>query len=214
MINKRVLIIVFLLSSCALYSQNTLPKATQVLEKTTRKYNGLSAFSIDFKITTTAMEKNIHSFSGVLFVKKDKYFLTFEDQVMANDGKICWNYQSNSNEATLFEAEDDEFMIFHPIQILNNWSNDYSTKIIREENLQQKMVILVDFTPKEKTNFSKLRLFIDKETSYIKQVIIYDVEGMTITYTVTKFTPNISIPDAKFTFNKNDYPNVQVIDMR
>jgi outer membrane lipoprotein-sorting protein len=214
MINKRFFVLLFVFASYTLYAQNTHFQANSVLEKTAKKYNELSTFSLDFKINIEEAEKNINSFTGVLFVKKDKYYLTFEEQVLANDGNLFWNYQSNSNEATLFDADEDELILFHPLTILNNWSNDYTASVRREENLQKKMTVLVDLIPKQKTSFIKLRLFIDKETSYIRQIIIYENERMTITYTITKFTPNTPISDAKFTFNKNDFPNVQVIDMR
>jgi chaperone LolA len=214
MIIKKIILIVFFIASCTLYAQSSLPQAASVLEKTAQKYNELSAFSLDFKFTMTAMEINIHNFNGKLWVKKDKYYLMFDDQIMANDGKTCWNYQKTTNEATLFDAEDDEFMIFHPVQIINNWSNEYSAKVTNEEVFKQKMVVLVDLTPKKTASFNRLRLFIDKETSYIKQIIIHENEGITMTYTITKFTPNMPVSDAKFTFKKNDYPNVQVSDMR
>ena len=206
--------LLFFFAVCMIFAQGMLRQTASALEKTAQKYNKLAAFALDFKLDMVAMEKNIHNFTGVLLVKQEKYYLTFEDQIIANDGKISWNYQKSINEATLFEAEDDEFMLFHPLKILNNWNTEYSAKVINEEKLQQKTMILIDLTPKKKTFFNKLRLFIDKETNYIQQIIINNADGMTMTYTITKFSPNPPVTDAKFSFNKNDYPNVQVSDMR
>ncbi|MDR0206981.1 MAG: outer membrane lipoprotein carrier protein LolA [Bacteroidales bacterium] len=211
---KGFLFLVFFLAFCALNAQNPFQSTATILDKTAKKYDQLSTFSLDFKIELSAMDNKIHSFIGKLWVKKEKYYLTFEDQIMANDGQICWNYQQTNNEVTLFDAEDDEFMMFHPTQILNNWSKDYSAKWIREEKLQQKTVILLDLTPKKKTSFNTLRLFIDKETSYIQQIVMSDENGMSILYSITKFTLNTPISDEKFVFNKKVYPNVQISDMR
>ena len=211
---KKIFLILFFFASCSLWAQTVPPQASAIMEKTVQKYNTLSAFSFDFSVNIENPKKEIENFTGVLFVKKEKYFLTFEDQIIANNGKISWNYQKSTNEASLFDADEDDFSIYHPSKLLDNWNNEYEAKVIREEEQQKKQVILVDLSPKKKSSFYKIRLFIDKTTSYIQKLMMYEMDGTTITYTITKFTPNVTIDDAKFTFNKNDYPDVQINDMR
>ena len=210
---KNFLPLVFCVSG-VLFAQNNTHSVTSVMEKTVKKYNLLSAFAFDFTLNIDEGDKRIDSFSGVLIVKKNNYYLTFDDQVMANDGTIMWNYQKDTNEASVFDAEDDEFSIFHPLKLLNNWEKEYNAKFMREEELNNQKMNIIDLTPKKKSPFYKIRLFIDQKSSYIQQIIMYDMGGTTLTYLVTKFTPNLAVADTKFSFNKKDYPNVQVIDMR
>jgi len=214
MINKRIFFAFLFFASGALIAQNAASPVTAIVEKAAQKYSALSTFSLEFKVHVEENEKTIQNFNGVLWVKKDRYFLTFEDQIIANDGTIMWNFQKNTNEVALFEAEDDDFSMFHPTKMLNNWSKEYTAKFIREDELQKKQVNIVDFTPRKNSPFYKIRLFIDKSTSYIQQIMMYEMDGPTITYTITKFTPNAVIPDTKFTFNKSDFPGVEVVDMR
>jgi outer membrane lipoprotein-sorting protein len=210
----KTLITILFLFSGVLFAQNTPPSAISIMEKTAQKYNALSALALDFSMNIEVSGKKTHNFDGVLLVKKEKYYLTFEDQIVANDGTTMWNYQKNTNEASIFEAEDDEFMMFHPLTMLKNWNKEYSAKFIREEELQKKKVNIIDLTPKKQSQFYKIRLFIDKTTSYIQQVMMYETDNTTLTYTVTKFTPNAEVADTKFNFNKRDFPDVQVSDMR
>jgi outer membrane lipoprotein-sorting protein len=212
--NKNFFLIILLFASCSLSAQSTPPQAASVMGKTVQKYNALSAFSFHFSVNVEDNKKQTKNFTGVLWVKKDKYLLTFEDQIIANDGKMAWNFQKNSNEASIFDVDEDDFSIYNPAQLLNNWNNEYDAKVIREEELQKKQVILVDLSPKKKSSFYKIRLFIEKTTSYIQKMMMYEMDGTTITYTITTFTPNATIEDHKFTFNKNDYPDVQINDMR
>jgi outer membrane lipoprotein-sorting protein len=86
--------------------------------------------------------------------------------------------------------------------------------VIREEEFQKKQVTLIDLSPKKKSSFYKIRLFIDKSTSYIQKMMLYEMDGTVISYTITTFIPNAVLEDAKFTFNKNDYPDVEINDMR
>jgi len=203
---------VFCISS-ALFAQNAAPSALPIMEKSVKKYNALSAFSFDFTLNIEENDKKTNSFSGTLLVKKEKYFLTFDEQIIANDGTIMWNYQKDIHEASIFDADDD-FSIFHPLKMLNNWDKDYAAKFIREEELKNNKMSIIDLTPKKKSPFYKVRLLIDTTTSYIQQIMMYDIDGTTLTYTVMKFKPNVEVSDEKFTFNKNDYPNVQINDMR
>jgi len=213
-LKKKTFLIVLFFFTCSLFAQNANLPVAPIIEKTAQKYHTLSAFSIDFKMSMENNKKKIQSYEGVLLVKKDKYFLTIEDQLIANDGIVMWNYQKSINEVSIFDAEDDDFAIFHPAKMLHNWNKEYDAKFIREEESLKKMMIIVDLKPKKRSSFYKIRLFIDKNTSYIQQIKMYDWDETTITYTVTKFTPNATIADAKFIFNKNDYPDVQINDMR
>ena len=214
MLNKNFFIIVLFFVTCSLWAQNTTIQVAPIIEKTLQKYNTFSSFSLDFKVNIEDKKKNIQKYEGVLLVKKEKYFLTFENQIIANDGATMWNYQESINEVSFFEAEDDDFAIFHPAKMLSNWKNEYDAKFIREEEFQKKQTAIVDLRPKKHASFYKIRLFVDKNTSYIQQIMMYEMDESTITYTITKFTPNVTIADTKFVFNKNDYPNVQVNDMR
>ena len=76
----KTLPIFFVFISGALFAQTTPPAAAPIMEKTAQKYNALSAFSLDFKMNVEADGIKIYSFEGVLLVKKEKYYLTFEDQ--------------------------------------------------------------------------------------------------------------------------------------
>jgi len=212
---KKSFFSVFFLSIIGLLmAQTNNPSAVSILEKTAQKFTSLSAFSLDFTMKIEENGKTLLSFKGTAFGKKEKYFISFDEQIIANDGKMMWNYQKNSNEVMIFDAKDDDFVVFHPNQLLSNWDKEYSVKFIREEELQKKQVSVLDLTPKKKSQFYKIRLFIDKGNSYIQQIMMYEIDGPTTTYFISKFTPNAAVTDAKFTFNKNNYPNVQVIDMR
>lgn len=213
---KKFSLIVLFFFTCSIcaQNQNANPPVNNIIEKTVQKFNALSSFSIDFKMTMENNKKIMQSYTGVMLVAKDKYFLTFDDQIIANDGTVMWNYQKSTNEASLFDAKDDEFAIFHPAKLLKNWNKEYDVKFIREEEFQKKQVNIVDFTPKKRAAFYKIRLYIDKNTSYIQQIMMYDTDNNTFTYSITKFTPNVAVAGSKFTFNKKEYPNVQVNDMR
>ena len=85
---------------------------------------------------------------------------------------------------------------------------------IKDEVQGGKTIAIIDMTPIKAKSYYKVRLNIDKIAQQITSTIVYDKNGSTYTYTVTKFTSNVPMADALFTFNKANYPGVQVNDMR
>jgi outer membrane lipoprotein-sorting protein len=213
MYKNKFLFLLFFVSG-TLFAQNIPPAALPVINRTVQKYNALNAFSFNFLMNVEENGKKSYSFEGTMLVKKDKYHLTIGDQIIANDNQMMWNYQKNTNEVSIFESEDDDMMMYHPLKILNNWDKEYNLKFIRKEDFKKVKVNILDLTPKKQSQFYKIRLFVDETTSLIQQVMIYETNGTTLTYTITKFIPNPVVADSKFTFDKKQYPNVQVNDMR
>jgi len=195
-------------------NQNATPQVAPIIEKLLDKYQTISSISIHFNMEMKNNSTIIQNLKGMIHVKNEKYYLTFDDVIMANDGKMIWNYQKSINEVSFFDTKEDDFSIFPPTKMLQNWNKEFDAKFIREEEMQKKQRIIVDLKPKKQSSFYKIRLVIDKSTSYIHQIIMYEPDNTTITYTITKFTPNATIADAQFIFNKNDYPHVQINDMR
>jgi outer membrane lipoprotein-sorting protein len=212
--NKKIFFIVLVFLSCTVLAQNEPNRDNGIIEKTTQKYNALAAFSMDYTFKVDDPAIKFPTYKGTLIVQKEKYYLSVEDQIIGNDGKMLWNYQKSTNEASFFGADDDSFSMFNPMILLNNWSKDYKAKFIRKEVFQKKSCLLVDLTPVKQFQFYKIRLFIDENTYYVKKIMMFDMDNSTTTYTITKFNPNVLVPEGKFTFNKSDYPGVQVNDMR
>ena len=212
--NKKIFFIALFFVSCTLLAQNSPNKDSVIIEKTTQKYNTLASFSMEYSFKVDDPAIKFPTYKGMLLVQKEKYYLLVDDQIIGNDGKMLWNYQKNANEVSFFEAHDDSFSMFNPMIMLNNWNKDYKAKFIRKETSQKNMNLLMDLTPVKPYQFYKIRLFIDENTYYVQKIVMYDMDNTTTTYTITKFIPNAWIPEDKFTFNKSDYPGVQVNDMR
>jgi outer membrane lipoprotein-sorting protein len=75
-------------------------------------------------------------------------------------------------------------------------------------------VNIIDLTPIEGKSYYKVRLVIDKEKDQLHEITIFDKNGSTYSYVINSFTPNINLSESIFTFNKSDFPGVDVIDMR
>jgi len=57
-------------------------------------------------------------------------------------------------------------------------------------------------------------LKIDKLKKQIYSALIFDKNGVKFNYTITSFTPNVTVPETTFAFDKKANPGVEVVDLR
>ena len=88
------------------------------------------------------------------------------------------------------------------------------SKFVRESFQYGTTVYIIDLTPVEGKSYYKIRVIIDKIKDQLLEITIFDKNGSTYSYIINRFTPNIEIEDSYFTFNAEDFPDVDVIDMR
>ena len=66
----------------------------------------------------------------------------------------------------------------------------------------------------EEKSFHRIVLFINKAKNQITKVKVYGKDGSIFTYSIKTFTPNQTISESKFTFNKANYTGYEIIDLR
>ena len=65
-----------------------------------------------------------------------------------------------------------------------------------------------------KKPFHTVVLTVDKAKTLPRSIQVLYKDGNVVTYTLKKFTPNVELADALFTFDKSKYPGVEENDMR
>lgn len=73
----------------------------------------------------------------------------------------------------------------------------------------------IDLIPENRNNpFFKVRLIINKKDKTIKSWKIFEKSGNSYDYSVKTFTPNLTLTDSEFVFDKAKYKGVEVVDLR
>lgn len=186
-------------------------KAENILNSVTARTKSYKTISISFTYTMENTKKKIKdSYSGTLLSKGDKYKLNISKQEVICDGKTVWTFLKDANEVQISEVEpnDDSFT---PTKLLTNYTKDYKSKFIEEKGNTQ----VIELYPLKKgKSFTKVQLTVDKTKLQVMKFVIFDKNGSTFTYAISKFTPDLTIADKEFVFNKADHPGVEINDMR
>ncbi|MEI7596220.1 MAG: outer membrane lipoprotein carrier protein LolA [Bacteroidota bacterium] len=190
------------------------PKAKSILDGVSAKIKTYTSMQVEFSQSMVNTKDKINeNQQGKIQLKGDKYHLTLASQTVISDGKTTWTYLKDVNEVNVDNASKDEEAI-NPTSIFTIWEKGFKYKYIKEEIQNGVPVHIIDLTPIKGKSFFKVRLIIDKNKQQLTSASIHEKNGTIYTYKIIKFTPNISINESIFTFNKASYPGVQVIDMR
>ena len=101
-----------------------------------------------------------------------------------------------------------------PSKLLTSYNANYKSKIIKDNNQTDPNVETLELIPNIPKNFTKAIVAIDKTKKQVKTFSLYDKNGNTFTYRISKFQTDLPINPADYSFDKSKFPGVEVIDMR
>lgn len=207
------LVLVIFFISASLNAQDDT-KATTILNGVSTKMKSYTTMKIEFSYTMMNEKTGVdESKTGTIQVKGSKYRIEIAGQIVFCDGTTVWTYLEDDEEVTINSVSTQEDAV-NPTTILNNWTTNFKAKYIKESVEFGKVYQVVDLTPLKTKSYYKVRLYIDNTLQQIASTIIYDKNGSTFTYVVTKFTSDLTMADTMFTFSTTDYPDAEINDMR
>jgi outer membrane lipoprotein-sorting protein len=189
-------------------------KAKGILDKLSAKTKAYKTIQAEFQFTlSNKSEGTNESQTGKIEIKGDKYFLSIKGQDVISDGKSITTILKDASEVQInsMPDESDEGYI-SPNKIFSLYETGFKYKYVKEE-AGNDIINLYPNNAEEKA-FHRIALYINKAKAEITKVIVYGKDGTNTTYTIKVFTPNATIADSKFTFDKAKHPKFEVIDLR
>lgn len=205
---KHLLLIISILTLTA----NTFAQdAEQVFKATVNKLKAYNNIEIAFDYQMINRAAGIDELmTGTGFLQGEAYKLSVAGQDMICDGVTLWTYLPDSQEVMVSSVDSEDGG--SPLSIINAYYDNISAKFLPSGDPSKMMI---EVSPKEKDeNFSKLVVVTDTKTMNLKEVRLFDNNGSEFVYNITKFVTNQVLPDNFFTFNEQDYPDAEIIDMR
>ncbi len=191
------------------------PKAKEILDAMSKKYQTIGSFESDFSYSMENKTQSIsEDFEGKIIVNGDKYRLKMGGQEIINDGSTVWTYLEDVNEVNIDNYDPSEGDI-SPTQIYNAYQRGFKYVFLEEETVNGEAFNVVDLLPENTNNqFFKIRLHISKSDSTLKKWEIFDKNGTIYTYQISNFNPDAEIANAVFSFDTSKYQGIEVVDLR
>ncbi|MDR0802863.1 outer membrane lipoprotein carrier protein LolA [Fluviicola sp.] len=209
---KYLIICLTLLGSTLSYSQD--PKADAILDKVSAKIKELKTFYVEFsaiiKNSTNGTNSNL---SGKGWVKGDKYCATYGETTLISNGLKTWSIVKEEKTVYETDASSNDEESINPKKLMTIWETGFKSKYDKEEVLNGEKVHVIYLYPKnpKKANYHTIIIYISKDDNELKKAIMKSNDGTVSTFTMTKLTPNPTIEDSKFVFDKSKYPGYTVV---
>ena len=198
---RRIILCIWALLPYCLYAQ-TDAKASEVLDKAFAIWKADSGIRAEFGGNE----------NGVLLLKGEKFYLSNGTIESWYDGETQWSYVADTEEVNISHPTPEELQSINPYHILMRYKTDfhYIYKGSQTRNGVKGHEIIL--TPKH-SNREIFRLFISN--TYQPLAIKIEQNGQTISeINVTRYETNQKFGDETFRFNKLQYPNAEIIDLR
>ncbi|NCD42470.1 MAG: outer membrane lipoprotein carrier protein LolA [Bacteroidia bacterium] len=210
----KKIIILFITFTLA-FSVLAQDKAIDILAQFSKNIQQHETIVAEFVYSMENKNENLSDeFKGILYSKGDKFRVEIAGQIIMSDGVTLYTYIPEVDEVQInsMEESDDSFT---PSKLFASYTHDYTPKFNKTFSIGPKKIHVIDLTPIDQSKpFTDAEIQIDAETLELIQFAINDANKNKFIYAVTKFFTEKKLEDSFFIFNANDYPDVEIIDMR
>ena len=132
------------------------------------------------------------------------------------DGKTQWSYVVRNDEVNVSNPTQEELQQINPYTFLYMYQKGFSYKLGTVKTYGGKAVWEVILTAKDKKqDLERITLYVTKNT-YEPVYIQLQQRGQQTRneITVTGYQTRLNYADSIFSFDKKQYPNAEIIDLR
>ena len=185
-------------------------RAQAILDAMSSRYQALKSYQASFAYSGAGASEK-----GDLTVKNDKFRLLVGGQEVYTDGKTMSTYLKESNEVNVQDYDASSSGELNPTQIYSLYKKGYNYRFLKEQKQGGRTLEVIELVPTQpKSAITNVQISVDKADKSIRSWVITNKGGKKTAYTITKFTPNVNVPDSYFVFDKSKHPGVEVVDLR
>lgn len=213
---KLYIAMVLLISGTVVIAQSNDPAAKQILDAVSTKFKTFTSVQAGFTYKVEdAKGKVMSTKTGTVWMKGNKYKVSFGGQEIFSDGKTVWNYDKSTNEVTINNVDVSGSSLTPQKLFTNFYDKDFLYILNGEKKVGAKTIQEIEMTPTDKSKpFHKVYLQVDKAAKTIYSTKVLENGGNRYTYTVSNMKTNAPLSDNQFLFDKKKYPGVEEVDLR
>lgn len=208
----KLLIYTLLCSCIAINAQN----AKSILDKANQAFINAKGMKANFRLESEdSKQKVIYTQDGTIYIQGDKFKIDTPDGITWFDGKTQWSYAKGSDEVNVSNPTGEELSGLSPSVLLNIYKKGFRLRYLGEKNENEKKAYSIELIPEsKKADLTKLTIDIDKSSYLPIGIKMFEKNGMINTLRIRRIETNVKLPNNTFVFNKADYPNVEMVDLR
>ena len=212
---KNILTLIFFMAGLLSFAQ-TNNDARAILDKTYETYEQSKGVKFSFEVTTIdANGMSYGSQQGEAMMKGDKFKLDLNATTIWFDGKTQWVLLKDAGEVNISNPSGKEITFISPMALLRLYKSGYTLKKPIPTTVNGQRAYVIDMIPTtSRSDFKQLSVAVDKKTNTVLQIKTTLKNNQKNSIDIKNYNDNHNFPDSVFVFNKADYPDVEVVDLR
>ena len=185
-------------------------KANDILKQLSENTRSYETMDVDFDFNFVNLSQDINEAQkGNIKIHKNKFRLNLNQQLIISDDSTQWIFLKESNELQIMEYDSEDDML-SPNKLFTIYENGYKSNYV--ETTESNHVI--DLFPIESNEFKNIQIQVDINKIQLRKIILFDKNGGSFSYVITRFETNNDLASELFKFNVEDYNDVEIIDLR
>lgn len=200
-------------------TEDSDPAAKKIVEEIQRKYDGYSSLQADFRLDLEFPGQAVETQKGTLKRSGDKFRFQLGKQEGVSDGKAVYVILHDNKEIQINNMPEpgEEGAMLTPDAIFSIYEQgDYILALQGEEKENGRVRQVIEMKPSNsaESEFTKLRMVIDKAAKQPVRLLAFSRDGSRFTFHLDKVRTNPTLSASDFVFSKSDYPGYYVEDLR
>jgi len=180
-------------------------KATSILDKSAAMVKAAGNVNIGFNLSVEGQAT-----TGYIKLSGSKFCCSMGGNMTWFDGKTMWHYVRENDEVNITTPTSAEVSRMNPYAFLSLYKKGYDVKLTKSTSTEH----YITLTGKNKSAaYVQIDVRINK-SSYQPTYVKMKTSKRTTEITVNSFLKKQNYSDASFRFNKKDYPNAEIVDLR
>lgn len=214
---KKIFVLALLLAPL-FFAQSFAAKkdaeARKVLDSTAARINKAGGISLRFTATTLVGKAEQGRVSGTMDILRKRFVLSTPETKSWFDGKTQWTLQTDDEEVAMTEPTGAELQAINPYAFIEIYKQGFNYKMKRGKLINGQTGYKIFMTADNgKQEIREIYLEIDEKFHPVR-VSMRQGRNNWVRIVVTNFSTGQKFPDKHFAFPQNEYPNVEIIDLR
>lgn len=190
-------------------------QAKVVLDRAAAAFRNAGGVKAGFEVKVFSRGGFVGETGGVIQLKGEKFKLKTADVVTWFDGKTQWSYLADSDEVNVSNPTPAELQSLNPYALLQLYQQGYVCRLGATKSFRGKPVYEVNLTAVNRTQEpERMAVVIAKDTFRPLFVTVEQRDKSRSEITITSYQTGQKYADALFTFDKKQYPQAEIIDLR
>ena len=185
-------------------------KANDILKQLSENTRSYETMDVDFDFNFVNLSQDINEAQkGNIKIHKNKFRLNLNQQLIISDDSTQWIFLKESNELQIMEYDSEDDML-SPNKLFTIYEEGYKSNYVETTENNH----IIDLFPIESNEFKNIQIQVDINKIQLKKIILFDKNGGSFSYVITRFETNNDLASELFKFNVEDYNDVEIIDLR